>query len=120
MSCGPVGADLEQLGAAVEREQQPSRTVRARSQLAVDVPDVRTAHDHDVDTPARTAASTSARTAARIRGAIGNGGAVPVEDDRFESARDQIVDQDFDRRFTTCDVDPGKKIVSWPSSQRTR
>jgi len=112
-------ADLEQLGPSIEREQQASGTARTGPELAVDVAHVRAAHDDDVDT-LRAQLLDELANAPSIGRAVGHRGSVPVEDDCFESAREQIFDQGVDRRFTTWVVDPGKKIVSWPSSQRTR
>ena len=43
----------------------------------------------------------------RVGAPIRDGGAVPVEDDRFESPGEELGAQDFERRFTTCVVDPG-------------
>ena len=48
-----VGEDFEELRTALERHQQTTGPCRSRPELAIDVSDVRAAHDGDVDT-ART------------------------------------------------------------------
>ena len=101
-----VRADLEQLGPAIECEQQPARPARTRGELPVDVFEVGPAHDGDEH--ALFAQGLDQRAdRARVGAPVRDGGAVPVEDDRFESAGEERGAQDFERRFTTCAVDPG-------------
>ena len=77
-------ADLEELGAAVEREQQATRSGRSRAELTVDVADVGAAHDRDVDAR-RAEGSTSSRTARAS--ASRSGTAVPSQSNTIASNR---------------------------------
>jgi hypothetical protein len=74
--------------------------------LSVDVPDVRAADNRDIDARGTEHLDQLAHRT-RVRAPIGNGSAVPVEDDRVESARYRVDAQGLERRFTTWVVAPG-------------
>ena len=77
--------DLEELGPAIQREEQATRTGRPGLELTVDVVDVRSADDGDVDRGRRTAvppAPGSRRASARRSGT-----AVPSQSKTIASKR---------------------------------
>ena len=101
-----VGLHLEQLRSPVQSEEQAARTTRSRAQLPVDVADVGATHDGHID--ALLAQRLDELADDRCVGRpVGYRGAVPVEDDRLEPARERIVRQGYDRSFTTWVVEPG-------------
>ncbi len=81
---GPIRADAEVLGAAVEAEAQPPRPLRTRAQLPVHVAEVRAAHHDQVDASRRELLHRLAQLGG-IGGTVRYGRPVPVEDDRFEA-----------------------------------
>jgi hypothetical protein len=82
--CDPVGGGAIHLGAAVEQQVQLARSRGTRRELAVDVADVRTAHDRHIKTE-----RTPALNRHTHRGAIGrtirHRSTVPIEHNRLET-----------------------------------
>ena len=88
----PGGGDLEDLRTPVEAQMQPARPRGSSPQLTVDVADVGAGDNHDVH--ARGAEGLDAGAyGGGVRGAIGDGGAVPVEDQRLEHHEMMIAPQ---------------------------
>ena len=86
-SRGPVGTDLEELRAAIERHQQPPRARRTAPSWPSTFPTCVPLTIGDVDA-ARTKRLDDRRgPRSRPRRPIGDGGAVPIEHHRLEPAR---------------------------------
>ncbi len=79
---------LVHLGATVQREHQAAGRRRTGAELAVDIPDVGSAHHRDLQ-PGRAERLDELAHPLGVAATVGDGGAVPVEHDRLEAPIEQ-------------------------------